>query len=378
MPIKFISNDRSVKTWFNYFPSDVPENTSYNCRLCNKYIDHYRTPIVDDEGYKVDPQMKTNDNRIRFHYNSAANRAVIKDLIEAGAMKLPENFIEAKEKLDTLQQPYVATSMFLTVFAEVRANIPNYDHHFIVVLLKIHRVRLGDFFGNRWGAQKIFESISYQMNERLKNYLLSNDYPISLLLDTSSAGNHYLSVLFQTLQNEKTTVFLYKLIKLGNDESGQGLFNSLKEQLEEDGLIDYLKTHLVGVATDGARVMTSVDKGVVGYLMKFARNPIRKTHCMAHRLQIALTHATETIEYFEEFESVINKIYKFYMSRSHKRFNHLRKMAEELDERIYSLNYIFKVRWVASELVAVKKIKAMWKTIVKDLNAISTDPSFDR
>jgi hypothetical protein len=40
--------------------------------------------------------------------------------------------------------------------------------------------------------------------------------------------------------------------------------------------------------------------------------------------------------------------------------NYLKKTAEELDEKVYSLNYIYAVRWLASQLIAIKKIKEMF------------------
>jgi len=48
-----------------------------------------------------------------------------------------------------------------------------------------------------------------------------------------------------------------------------------------------------------------------------------------------------------------------------------------LDEKVYSLNYIYAVRWLTSELIAIKKIKEMWFLIVTDLDLISKSQKFD-
>jgi len=97
----------------------------------------------------------------------------------------------------------------------------------------------------------------------------------------------------------------------------------------------------------------------------------------ASRLQLALGHASEKIEYFAKFEKVINSIYSFYHSRSHKRRGHLEELAEELDQKFYTLNYIYKVRWIISELSAIKKIKNIWYLLIEDLNSIKNDKKFD-
>lgn len=41
-----------------------------------------------------------------------------------------------------------------------------------------------------------------------------------------------------------------------------------------------------------------------------------------------------------------------------------------------SRTYIYEVRWVASQLQAMKSLFAMWHVIVTDLNSISTDSIF--
>jgi hypothetical protein len=156
------------------------------------------------------------------------------------------------------------------------------------------------------------------------------------------------------------------------------MYNALLEEFENDEITEHMKEHITGLATDGAANMRGKINGLAAYMKKFAKNPIFTIHCLAHRLQLALSHATKEVEYFELFENVINGIHNFYMSRSHKRFNHLKKEALELGEKIFSLNYIFKIRWVASELQAIKKIRSMWYVITFDLDDISHDPEFDQ
>jgi len=98
---------------------------------------------------------------------------------------------------------------------------------------------------------------------------------------------------------------------------------------------------------------------------------------MAHKLHLAITHSFKNIPYFKHFDDLINSVYKFYNSHGHKRKAHLRKMAEVLDYAFYEFNYIFKVRWVASELNAIKKINLTWNLLITDLEAISVDSHFN-
>ena len=66
-------------------------------------------------------------------------------------------------------------------------------------------------------------------------------------------------------------------------------------------------------------------------------------HNNISRLQLALTHATEHIPFFKEFENVLNGIYTFYMSRGHKNYKNLEEIAVTLKVDVYRLNYIYKV-----------------------------------
>ena len=68
-----------------------------------------------------------------------------------------------------------------------------------------------------------------------------------------------MSVLIQTVENNKPIVFMYRMILLDEtDESAATLMQSLKSKLEIDGLWDLTKEKLVGLITDGASTMTGI------------------------------------------------------------------------------------------------------------------------
>lgn len=100
-------------------------------------------------------------------------------------------------------------------------------------------------------------------------------------------------------------------------------------------------------------------------------------HCMAHRLQLAVSHSMDDFHQLRNFEKFINSIHNFYVSHGHKRLHSLKNTIDELNEDFYNLNYIYKVRWIASELNAIIKIKNMWYALVIDLDSISRSNEFD-
>jgi hypothetical protein len=74
------------------------------------------------------------------------------------------------------------------------------------------------------------------------------------------------------------------------------------------------------------------------------------------------------------FESFLNKLYTFYYSHGHKRKAHLIDTAMHAGmEKVLALNYIFEVRWISSEKMAVMRVIDNWKLLVSDLEGIVRD-----
>ena len=90
--------------------------------------------------------------------------------------------------------------------------------------------------------------------------------------------------MIETLDSNHPVVYFYELIKLGADESGKGLYESLISQFQKDNFEELVKQKLFVVATDGASSMISPDIGLIKYLGDFAYNPIFKIHCLSHSL----------------------------------------------------------------------------------------------
>ena len=193
-------------------------------------------------------------------------------------------FSEAQNKIDDDNLILKPTSNFFrTVYTMVRANIPFESIKHLVNLQEIHGVELGKLYQNIPGVHDMTLTISEVMKNKLFEFLKKNNNPLSLIIDASDAGYHYLSVMIQTIENNRPVVYFYELIKLTADESGKGLFNSLIEQLTKDNLLEFVQENLYGVASDGQSSMISPEVGLIKYLSDFAQQPIYKIHCLSHR-----------------------------------------------------------------------------------------------
>lgn len=275
----------------------------------------------------------------------------------------------------------VTITMMRTVFLEVKRNIPFDSHKSIVQLQEMHGVNMGYHHREKCGALSMMESISSNMHKLLLNHMLSKNLSFSIIVDGSSdiSDFHYLSVYFQILYENVPVIAFYKLIELTLDVTGEGIYNSIKQAFlsEKVDFFSYFKRNVVGYASDGEPTMAGKKSGVIAFIRKDAEKFILATHCMAHRLELAIKHAINKHEYFARFEKFINDLFEFYNNNALKRKSHLRRTASDLKEKNYELNYIYHTRWINSEYQSVLNLSKMWKVLATSLSRIADGKDFD-
>ena len=149
--------------------------------------------------------------------------------------------------------------------------------------------------------------------------------------------------------------------------------------------MNYFKSKLVAVTTDGANVMVGSQNSFFTRLRDFVGRHVASVWCMAHKLNLGIQKGLQTNQkvknrdpdfwYFKYFEGIINKFYTFYMSWGSKTWQHLNAIAEELGLTVYRFRYFFSVRWSSSHYEAIRAIKRNFKALNLDLTAISLQES---
>lgn len=338
-------------------------------------LDAARRPIVAYD--YLGSQMRYNDLHIGKHWNSPVHQAVIKSLQEERLKIIPEEFENIQKAYNKQSQGiYEATAnMFRLVYVEAMANIAPDNHNYMVDVFKYFGINIGTIADSNNAATLITKAISKQMHHQFIEFLKKSEIPFSIILDTSTdaSTNHYLIVYLQILEEHRPIVMFYRLIELTDDETGKGLFTSLLNKIQEDGLEDKFKTNLAGYASDGASVTAGQQKGLIAVLKDYFKLNIFAVHCMSHRLHLVTGKALDKKAFFNEFEKDINSIYSFYNLYAHKHKAHLRRIASEMGEALYTISYIYKVRWISSELTAMIRLQKSWKILAIDLKEISAD-----
>ena len=392
-------NRPEIRTWFEYlFDQTNPTESRYRCRLCHKYSDQfslgaqYNSRMREKDGREFvrgtkEPKRK-NRNHINAHSKSPSHQRLIEWLrSRARSVDVSKRYKTSEEKLNAKEcEIYGVTSnMFKLVYTEVMLNYPLFNHRPLVDTFESMGAYLGVKHYERTSAQRIADFISSQMHKKLLDHVKTTNSPWAIITDgsTDASANHYLVVLLVGLEEDLPKVYLYRLLKLGVAEDAQALTDTLTNAFEQDGIDQQMKKHLVSFTSDGASVMLGRKNGMGQKLSKYLGHKLHEQHCLAHRLQLAIKRAfgkSNKLKFFFHMESFLNGLYVFYFSKGHKRRAHLdqtcRAMAE--DRSILNLNHIFEVRWVSSELSAIKKILDgnSYEKLFLDLNSIQ-DENFE-
>ena len=94
--------------------------------------------------------------------------------------------------------------------------------------------------------------------------------------------------------------------------TAEGIKTALCDFLVEKGIIEnnnYGK--LMGLGTDGAAVMTGCRNGV-GMKLKQLNDKMVQVHCVAHRLNLAASQASNEIKYMEDYRRYIQTLHRYY------------------------------------------------------------------
>ena len=152
----------------------------------------------------------------------------------------------------------------------------------------------------------------------------------------------YLSVDKVSARVEPTTSFL----------AIRALFRANAESITSE-ILDVLRERqipldkLIGVATDGAAVMTGKKSGVIQRL-KEIQPDIVATHCIAHRLALSCGGAADKIPYLVKFQGLLNDIFKYFRN-SGKNSASLKAIQSIVEQasKCKKFKEVFHTRWLS-------------------------------
>ncbi|GBM81344.1 General transcription factor II-I repeat domain-containing protein 2A [Araneus ventricosus] len=133
---------------------------------------------------------------------------------------------------------------------------------------------------------------------------------------------------------------LLGLLPLSGQTRGEDMANAVQKCLEDNG-IDINK--IVSIATDGARSMTVIHRGVTSILQKKINQEILTFHCIIHRETLCTqTFPAKIVEDMNLVIKIINSILA--KAIYHCQF---KDFLEEIDSQFSDLLLRNKVRWIS-------------------------------
>lgn len=214
-------------------------------------------------------------------------------------------------------------------------------HPVLVDMEQSNGVDLGSHHYHKSAATYIMKSISDTMHVTLLESLVKNDLRFSLIVDTTTSNMNvpYLICYFQLTEDGYPVTLYYRNIDLSDGETALATFNSFWDAVIKDdklvpGFLQYFKTRLTFFVSDNASVMIGKNLSLLSFLKEKLGRNIVNIGCMAHKASLALKAAirdtaNSQLEFIKTFESNLNELYIFYMSRGSKRLQHLIDTALE-------------------------------------------------
>ena len=167
--------------------------------------------------------------------------------------------------------------------------------------------------------------------------------------------------------------FFIGLVPVEN-ASAKSLYTTLVSFCRDIGLTDeFMQKHLIGFCSDGASAMTGEHKGLAR-LLKDAYPLVKSFHCMAHRLELAVKDAVDTVNSVSHFRILVDAIYKVY-SQSPKNQREIDEIACNMSVQLMRIQKVFDVRWVFSSLKAVTALLTDFPALYSHYVACSSDGS---
>ncbi len=377
LPVEYISNYH--QNWFELVVNEANKALStFRCFVCSRWYDtlvgrpNHKPLVAHPDGVLHETQDK-NRKAILEHSKGVHNEVLQKLQLRLSEKNLPMSMValQARQNVASNRKFEITAKMFRSVYLETKLNIPLDSHQAIVTMQRLNGVDMGQLHYERRSATRMLEFISKQYHEALTYSLkgVQSYNPTAIILDGASdaASNHYLVVLLQLCEFNRPTIYFYRLLPVSSDETADGLLGLLTAAFVVVGLADFFKHNLAAYGSDGAAVMQGKNNGLGKKIEEYVGRTIVSVHCLAHRIHLAVRRAFKKFTMMFQLESFINGLYTFYY-RGHKRKSQLMEFAAE---KFWELSYIFEVRWVSSELSAVRKVIDNYDALVGDLQAQS-------
>lgn len=360
-------SDKTLSSWKKSYPWLVIEPETDNsplkmkCSLCTEF--NVKT-IWNEEG-SVNVQKST----IERHIESAPH-------IEASKLSVQRKICEESTSLALLPDDEVNNTSFSdcdvflmrTVYVVMKEELPLDKVNALLDLQRINKVEMP------------YQNLSWSTVTEIQNIIAESLK--KEIIDKINA-----SKFFAVLIDESTDITVSKRLSvcvrycyagspqtsfLGNIELQDGRAHTITEVL-----LKFLKecnidaTKCVSLATDGASVMMGRKSGVGVQIKSKAAPFCLQTHCVAHRLNLAVTDSVKNIDTIKKFSEKFGQLYNYFSASGNRTYT-LKQMQNILEEPELTVKEPFSVRWLGLKR-AVEAVYDCYGSILSSLSSLGCE-----
>ncbi len=335
-------------------------------------------PLKFPGGFPLTQEKKENHKFIRRHMISNQHKTIREALIQRRKQPIAVAFEVQAKKLQAANTDRLAmtANMMRTVYAEIILNIPFNSHPKVMKLMEMNSAMVGIAHRSRFSATSVLEFIGNRFQNRLIKHIKDSNTPMSLMWDTATdkTDRQFLLVYIRALEDNYPHVYFFRLIELGISSTAATQFQSIITALATEGLAPTIKQHLYGLGADGTAVNTGQRNGIMAKLREYTDH--EKTiavWCLAHKVELAVKHAFEEFQFYENFDATMNNLYYFFHCKSSKRISALKETAAVINQKYTEIRHLFHSRFVPSEVRSMESILKMWDPLVTTLLEIANN-----
>ena len=381
MPWEFLAGEsgKGARYWVEYLYNAVePALSTIRCWLCYNFHEAfllrkgYKSGFASEEG-KIMPRKAEFRREIMYHDETPGHQGVVKELMQEHVETLEQMFAILQQKEKTTKVLKKTANHIMTVYSAIMWNFPFSRYAELMQLQEHNEAVIGQFLRSRYAMRSTAIFLSEIADNNLSEYLLTENLPISILVDESTNSKHenFLIILIQIPQNHWPVVYFFDLVQVLSADADT-LFGHILEAFEKRGLLDYLKSQLVAIASDGASVMVGKSSGLCQKFVQWAIEAVQCMHCMAHRTNLITKWGLKLEEWFGLLEDMSKKTYNLYKT-GHKNMDSLINTANKMGVRIYAIRLLYDIRWISSLDRTFRNHVKNWKLYITDLRSPSRD-----
>ena len=279
------------------------------CVLCRKY--NSANPQNKTKKFNMDASVRYKRKTVEEHAHSAQHTASI----ESELLSRVSTFqIEINRRGKVREDVY--HNAFLSLYWTAKEELPNCK--FVRLLKLLERLDLPDIdlFRHRsaGAVREMLLLLGRTIKEKvLERATLANCY--SMLCDeVSDISNKEQLISFMQFVDHEFGNAKIKFLAVDNvlEEFDSANADSIKTTIIKQISNSKLEVNrLLGLATDGASVMTGKRNGVAALLRRECKL-LLNVHCICHRLALACGDANDHVQYIQSVEKILLQLWSFF------------------------------------------------------------------